>query len=51
MKKLIYSEFKRFLEFYNLSISNPKTYRNIQGELQKYGLTVEYLQNELETKL
>jgi len=51
MKKLIFSEFKRFLEFYNLAISNPKTYRKIQDELIRYGLTIEYLQNELETKL
>jgi len=51
MKKLIFSEFKRFLEFYNLAISNPETYRKIQDELVRYGLTIEYLQNELETKL
>ena len=51
MKKLIFSEFKRFLEFYNLATPNPKTYRKIQNELKRYGLTIEYLQNELVTKL
>ena len=51
MKKLIFSEFKRFLEFYNLATPNPKTYRKIQDELKRYGLTIEYLQNELVTKL
>ena len=50
MKKLIFSEFNRFLEFYNLAISNPQTYRKIQDELTKYGFTIEYLQNELLTK-
>ena len=50
MKKLIFSEFNRLLEFYNLAISNPQTYRKIQDELTKYGFTIEYLQNELLTK-
>jgi len=50
MKKLIFSEFNRFLEFYNLAIPNPQTYRKIQDELTKYGFTIEYLQNELLTK-
>lgn len=50
MKKLIFSEFNRFLEFYNLAMPNPKTYRKIQDKLTKYGFTIEYLQNELLTK-
>ena len=46
-KKLIFSEFKRFLEFYNLSIFEASTYKIIESRLKKFDLTIEYIENKI----
>ena len=47
MTKLIYSEFRRFVEFNKLAIFSSSTYRKVQKTLEEYGLTYEFINTQI----
>lgn len=49
-KKLIISEFKRFLEFNHMAIENNEIFHQIDGELKKYDLSIYYIEELIQNE-